>query len=146
MAHRPMYSTETSSYQTYIRAAWEKLLLDNDVDMYISGHVHWYERLFPLGANGTIDTASVASNSTSGATYYTNPGKSITHIINGAAGNVESHSTLDGETKAAFTAVLDNEHYGFGKLTVESDKELTWTYVRGDDGSVGDKLTLKKRD
>ncbi|CAN8104726.1 unnamed protein product [Discula destructiva] len=141
MAHRPMYSTQVSSYQTAVRAAWEDVLLRGGVDVYLAGHIHWYERLLPLGANGTVDAASVVDNST----YYANPGKSMTHIINGAAGNIESHSTLDGDAIAAYTVVLDYEHYGFGKLTVESEEELTWTYVRGDDGSVGDHLTLKKR-
>lgn len=142
MAHRPMYSSETSSYQATLRAAWEQLFLKHGVDVYLAGHVHWYERTFPLGANGTIDASSVVDN----GTFYTNPGKSITHIINGAAGNIESHSFLEeGESQAAFTAVLDDEHYGFGRLTVQSETELTWEYVRGDDGSVGDSLTLRKR-
>lgn len=107
----------------------------------------WYERTYPLGANGTIDHASIASptNSTH-ATYYTNPGKSITHLINGAAGNIESHSYLDvGEEWADLTAFLDDKHYGFGKLSVVSERELRWQYVRGDDGSVEDALTLLKR-
>lgn len=142
MSHRPMYSSETSSYQEYVRAAWQDAFLKYGVDVYIAGHIHWYERLFPVGANGTVDQASVINNNT----FYTNPGKSITHIINGAAGNVESHSYLDdGEAVADYTAFLDQEHYGFGKLTVESATELTWLYIRGDDGGVHDKLTLKKR-
>lgn len=141
MSHRPMYSTQTASYQTHVRAAWEQVLLQYGVDVYLAGHIHWYERLLPLGANGTIDTGAVVDNHT----YYANPGKSITHIINGAAGNIESHSTLDGDAVADFTQVLDFEHYGFGRLSVESATELTWIYVRGDDGSVGDTLTLKKR-
>lgn len=137
-----MYSTQTSSYQANIRAAWEAVFLQYEVDMYIAGHIHWYERLFPLGANGTVDTSSIVNNNT----FYTNPGKSITHIVNGAAGNIESHSTLDaGESPSAFTALLDDTHYGFGKLTLVNEKELTWKYIRGDDGSVGDSLTLKKR-
>ncbi|KAF3763852.1 hypothetical protein M406DRAFT_75085 [Cryphonectria parasitica EP155] len=143
MSHRPMYSTETASYQAYIRAAWEEVFLKYGVDLYLGGHIHWYERLFPLTVNGTIDTMSVVNNNT----FLTNAGTSITHIINGAAGNIESHSTLDeGQSWAAYTAELDDEHYGFGKLTIESEKELTWTFIRGDDGSVGDSLTLKKRD
>lgn len=142
MSHRPMYSTETASYQADIRAAWEDVLLKYGVDVYIAGHIHWYERLYPLGANGTIDTSSVVDNST----YYANPGKSITHLVNGAAGNIESHSTLDeGESWAGFTVFLDDKHYGFSKLTIESEKELTWKYIRGDSGAVGDSLTLKKR-
>lgn len=142
MSHRPMYSTETATYQAHVRAAWEGIFLEYGVDLYLAGHIHWYERTFPLGANGTVDQGSVVDNNT----YYTNPGKSITHIVNGAAGNIESHSTLDaGEGLADFTVVLDQEHYGFGKLTVESETELTWRWTRGDDGSVADTLTLKKR-
>ncbi|KUI72504.1 Acid phosphatase [Cytospora mali] len=141
MSHRPMYSTQTSSYQAHIRAAWEDVMLKYEVDVYLAGHIHWYERLFPLGVNGTIDTASIVDNST----FYTNPGKSMTHIINGMAGNVESHSTLDeGETQAAITAVLDDHHYGFSKLTVE-ETELKWQFIMGHDGSIGDELTLKKK-
>lgn len=54
MSHRPMYSTESDSYQPNIRAAWEDVLLKSGVDVYIAGHIHWYERMFPLGTNGTI--------------------------------------------------------------------------------------------
>ena len=59
MSHRPMYSSETASYQKNLRAAFEGLLLEHGVDAYFSGHIHWYERLFPLGVNGTIDKASI---------------------------------------------------------------------------------------
>jgi hypothetical protein len=37
MSHRPMYSTQVSSYQKDLRAAFEGLLLENSVDAYISG-------------------------------------------------------------------------------------------------------------
>lgn len=47
-----------------------------------SVQIHWYERLFPLGTNGTIDHASIKDKNT----YYTNAGTSMTHIVNGAAG------------------------------------------------------------
>jgi hypothetical protein len=95
-----------------------------------------------MAKNGTIDTPSIVNNNT----YYTNPGVSITHIINGMAGNIESHSTLDpGEAVKPLTAVLDRDHYGFSKMTVVNATTLTWTFVKGGDGSVGDSLTLIKR-
>ncbi|KAH8678143.1 Metallo-dependent phosphatase-like protein [Xylariales sp. PMI_506] len=144
MSHRPMYSTQTSSYQTNIREAFEALFLEYEVDLYLSGHIHWYERLFPMAANGTIDYESVAKGDNT--TYYTNPGKSITHIINGMAGNVESHSVLDdGEVPLNITAVLDDEHYGFSTLSINNAHELKWQFIRGDDGKVGDELTLIKK-
>ncbi|RMZ84776.1 hypothetical protein DV737_g889, partial [Chaetothyriales sp. CBS 132003] len=144
MSHRPMYSSEVSSYQSNIRAAFEGLLLENKVDIYLSGHIHWYERLWPMGANGTIDSASIVNNNT----YTTNPGTSMTHIINGMAGNIESHSFLDSdETISNITAVLDQEHYGFSKLTVLNATALKWEFVRGDGGppAIGDELILLKK-
>lgn len=107
----------------------------------MSSHIHWYERLFPLGTNGTIDTASIINNNT----YRTNPGKSMTHLINGAAGNLESHSEFSqGQSLTNMTAVLNNVDYGFSKLTVVSATALKWEYIRGQDGSIGDSLTLLK--
>lgn len=104
-------------------------------------HIHWYERLLPLGSNGTIDKASVINNNT----YWTNPGVSMAHIINGAAGNIESHSTLGTDALLDITTYLDQTNYGFGGLTVHNATALSWSYIHGSDGSEGDKLTLLKR-
>ncbi|KAG9694524.1 acid phosphatase AphA, partial [Aureobasidium melanogenum] len=139
--HRPMYSSQTASYQANIRNAFEALMLEHGVDAYFAGHIHWYERLFPLGRNGTIDTASIKDNNT----YYINEGKSMVHIVNGMAGNIESHSTLDaGQPVLNITAVLNQRDYGFSKLQI-TPTSATWTFTKGADGSAGDKLTLLKR-
>lgn len=37
MSHRPMYSSAYSSYQKYIREAFEALFLEHGVDAYLSG-------------------------------------------------------------------------------------------------------------
>jgi hypothetical protein len=37
MSHRPMYSSQVSSYQKYLRAAFEQILIGAGVDMYLSG-------------------------------------------------------------------------------------------------------------
>lgn len=141
MSHRPMYSSEKSSYQEDLRNAFEDLLINAGVDMYLSGHIHWYERLWPLTKNGKIDHDSVVDDNT----YKTNPGVSLTHIINGMAGNIESHSTLSSdENELKITNVLDQKNYGFSKLTFHSAKKLTWQFIRGVDGAVGDELTLTK--
>lgn len=95
-----------------------------------------------MGFNGTIDYSSVVDNNT----YLTNPGISMTHIVNGMAGNIESHSTLDaGESTLPLTAVLDFEHYGFSKLRFINETALTFSFIEGADGSVGDELMLLKR-
>jgi hypothetical protein len=37
MSHRPMYSSEVSSYQNNLQAAFQGLLLEHGVDIYIAG-------------------------------------------------------------------------------------------------------------
>lgn len=67
----------------------------------------------------------------------------MTHIINGMAGNIESHSELSGDL-LNITVLLDTTHYGFSKLTVFNETTVKWEFIHGDDGSVGDEFTLLK--
>lgn len=140
MTHRPMYSSGVASYQADVRAAFEPILLEYKVDMYLSGHIHWYERLYPLN-NDTIVTSDIIDKNT----FKTGTGSSLTHVINGMAGNIESHSELSsGESILNITVVLDTTHYGFSKLTFHDAKTASWQFIKGDDGSVGDEFTMVK--
>jgi hypothetical protein len=138
MSHRPMYSSASSSYQANERAAFEALLLEYKVDAYLSGHIHWYERLLPLGVNGTIMKAAIKDNNT----YYSGNGTSLVHIINGMAGNIESHSTLGSSSVMNITQVLNQKDYGFSKFTFHNESVATWSFVKGDGSGSGDTLTL----
>jgi acid phosphatase len=94
-----------------------------------------------MTGEGAIDSASIVDNHT----YLANPGVSMTHIINGAAGTIESHSTLDaGQSPLNITAVLDFQHYGFNKLQVFNATTLKMSFIEGQDGSVGDFVTILK--
>ena len=75
----------------------------------------------------------------------TNPTVSMTHIINGMAGNVESHSTLGDDPLLNITNVLNQEQYGFSKLTVYNRTALKMEYIRGDGSGVGDSVVLLKK-
>jgi len=141
MSHRPMYSSQVSSYQGDLRDAFQGLLLGAGVDLYLSGHIHWYERLFPLTATGAIDHSAIINNNT----YLVNEGTSMVHIINGQAGNVESHSTLGTSPLLPITAVLDDAHYGFSKLTFHNATALTWSFVLGNGNGIGDELTVLRK-
>ena len=141
MSYRPMYSSGVSGYQKNVRNAFEAILLKHNVDVYLSGHIHWYERLLPLGTNGTIDESSIVDK----ITYYTGNGKSLTHITNGMAGNIKSHSTLrSNEPILNITAVLDQVNYGFSTLDIQDEKKATWRFIKGDGSGHGDELTLIK--
>lgn len=70
----------------------------------------------------------------------------MTHLVNGAAGNIESHSTpASNQPILNITAVLDYEHYGFTKLKVINSTALSLSYILGQDGSVGDEVTVLKK-
>lgn len=139
--HRPMYSSQVATYQKNLRNAFEALFLEYGVDVFVAGHEHLYERLYPLGTNGTIDHSAIVNNHT----YIANHGTSVTYLVNGAAGNIESHSELGpGQPLLPITAVFDTTYYGFGKLHITPEK-LTWDYIHGIDGSVGDTVTVLKK-
>lgn len=141
MSHRPMYSSEVSSYQLNVRTAFEPLLLKYNVDAYLSGHIHWYERLVPMGRNGTLELGNMKDNNT----YYTGDGKSIAHMINGMAGNIESHSVLGTAPLLNITSVLNQKDYGFSTLTFHNASVASWKFIKGDGSGTGDELTLIKK-
>jgi hypothetical protein len=67
----------------------------------------------------------------------------MAHLVNGQAGNIESHSTYS-RALLPITAVLDTTHYGFQKMTVFNSSVMQFQFIHGDDGSVGDYMTLVK--
>ncbi|KAJ6110923.1 hypothetical protein N7486_003158 [Penicillium sp. IBT 16267x] len=141
MGHRPMYSSQVSSYQKEIRLAFEDLFLEFGVDLFVAGHIHWYERMTPMGKNSTIDYSSMKNNNT----YYTNPGVSMALVVNGMAGNIESHSVLYPDPQLPLTQVLNEIDYGFSTISVTREK-LEWKFIKADDDSLGDSWTLLKSD
>ena len=95
-----------------------------------------------MANNGTIVWDSVINDNT----YHVGDGKSIAHLVNGQAGNIESHSTLTPkEPVLNLTNVLNYADYGFSKLTVVNETLATWEFIKGADGSVGDTLYMTKR-
>ena len=97
--------------------------------------------MYPMAHNGTIDMASAIGPNT----YKTNNGKSMIHLVNGQAGNIEAHSVLNkGQNPANLTAYLDQVSYGYTKLTVWNASTIEWQFIKGSDGSVGDYLYVHK--
>ncbi|KAJ4141783.1 hypothetical protein NW768_001000 [Fusarium equiseti] len=138
MGHRPMYSSKCGDYHEHLREAFEKLFLKHKVDLYIAGHVHWYERLKPI-RNCEVDDAAYVDRHK----YKVNPGHSMVHLINGAAGNIESHATTN-KTKSHITEIIDKTTFGFSKLTVHNETTLSWIFINGTNGSAIDRLTVLK--
>lgn len=137
MTHRPMYSSQVSSYEGKLRNAFEPILLKYNVDAYFAGHIHWYERIWPMN-NLSIVASDIINNNS----YHTGTGKSLTTLVNGMAGNIESHSSIAPNATLNYTAVLNQYDFGFSTLTIHNDSVATWSYIKGIDGAVGDSLTM----
>jgi hypothetical protein len=73
--HRPWYSS--GSICTACQSAFEKVLNDNKVDLYLAGHFHVYERMAPVCLGGVIDPNGLNNPS---APWY---------IVDGAAGHYD---------------------------------------------------------
>jgi hypothetical protein len=78
--HRPMYCSncQTQQYAAILRAQAEAMYLRHGVDMVLTGHVHDYERTFPM-YNWTVVSTS-----------YADPAAPV-YVVQGASGNREGN-------------------------------------------------------
>jgi hypothetical protein len=88
--HRPLYCSMPDDYHCISSSKWmrnllEEILQKNKVDLVLAGHVHAYERLFPI-YNNEIDEESLKNEENT----YDNP-KYPVHIVCGAGGNREGY-------------------------------------------------------
>jgi hypothetical protein len=127
-AHRPLYSSSTAGDCTSCQKAFEPLFLKYNVDLVFHGHIHDYERLY-----------SVANGKVMDKTYVNSPAP--IYIVNGAAGNVEGHSSAGSAAVAAF---VDDKHYGYGFLNVVNATTLGWSFYSAADQTLIDSITITK--
>ncbi|CAB1116156.1 unnamed protein product [Ectocarpus sp. CCAP 1310/34] len=170
--HRPMYSTEKSDsegltsfgHSNRIRKAFEPIFEKNKVDMYLSGHVHAFERSLPVldnvpypndvsgsGMNGGGDGVgaspqSLRTSSSSSRMVYESPVAPV-HIVNGAGGCIEGFTKPEPVYPASFPpwrAVAMSMVPGVGILTFSSKAEMRSTFVTSDSpAEVLDELTIR---
>jgi hypothetical protein len=126
-AHRPMYNNEDVPANTKVgigmRKEFEFLLVQYNVDLFLSGHYHSYMR----SCAGLYQ--SICNN-----------GGPI-HITVGTAGaELDRGIPLlrNGWTEAYLL------EWGYGRITSISDNELKWEFVTDIDGKVQDSVTISK--
>merc|ERR1712228_127676 len=135
--HRPYYSSAHTEFhldwppQTpfFLREAFEELFYENNVDLYISGHIHAYERQYAIYKEQVMNKD------------YLNPLSTI-YFVAGMAGNIEGHETY--KQKKDYTAVYNDEQYGVSQVSVANDTHLLWEFIGADDHSVIDSVWIKK--
>ena len=151
MAHFPMYCSSTApgctSEAELMRngipqaheLAWEPLMKEYQVDLYLSAHMHCYERFYPTyNGSSNVEKWSKTPHRIVNA-------KLPVHIVQGAAGNVEGQSGFDKVTaKSAYRSM----QYGYSGLTLHNVTHLEWTFIltdnSTDDGDVVDRMWLVK--
>ncbi|KAI8373126.1 Metallo-dependent phosphatase-like protein [Radiomyces spectabilis] len=151
-SHRPLYcSTQTISQDCTYRAAHvrngvsdfdlrtfspgiEKLLVERNVDLYISGHVHNYERTYPV-TNGTVTAR----------TYTDAP--SLFHLVVGNAGQPERPDLFNSTGPYADWSAFRFDGYGYTDIKVTpTSLELIHRETKTDGtlGDIVDRVTVTK--
>ena len=126
--HCPWYSSNIKHYddkQTILmRDSMEKLFYKYNVNIVFSGHVHAYERTYPVFRNQTDVYGTV-------------------YVTIGDGGNLEG---LDYKyyDQPKWSAFRNGTQYGHGTLTLLDKKRLLWKWYRNNDGQLifKDKLLL----
>lgn len=148
IGHHPMYNG--NSINAEFQAAMENLFYKYGVDIYFAGHVHSYERDYPV-YQGIPETS------------YNNPA-ATTHILVGGAGNDEMHnakakgfkdpspregkglsSWWSSDDNGPWTVVTDkDDNLGIGKVHIVDDSNLRFDYIRTSTGEVFDTINLTR--
>jgi Icc-related predicted phosphoesterase len=139
--HRPIYaspngcSASSCEGSKTLRDVYHPLFDKNDVDLVLAGHVHNYQRSFPIEYND--DKPSKPTITSSNKNNYNNPEGEIFAIV--GTGGISFYS-LDG--KASIMAKQQAIRFGALELKV-TDKKLEGSFY-GNDDSVRDQFSITK--
>jgi len=133
--HRPMYCSDTAEWSAHCPGAYfqtviEPLFHKYSVDMYLCGHMHMYERIFPV-LNGTV----VADGN-----VYVNP-TSTAHVVQGTAGVFTDTEYVSPQP---VWSALRNDYWGYGRMTVNAT-HLQYQFQHEEDYSTVDEFWIIKQ-
>jgi len=114
----------------WLQLSFEPLFLKYGVDLCITGHVHAYDRTYPI-----IDGQVAQYN-------YTNPNATV-YITIGCAGNIEGHEKINA-TQKPYSAKIDNEHFGIGRMKIVNSTHLLWQFHASANQELLDEIWLIK--
>jgi len=134
--HRPMYGSSTDGAWEGIRAVLEPLLLEFKVDMFLSGHIHAYERSFPV-YDHNVDVQADPNR-------YVNPLYPV-HVQTGTAGAAVWERWV--RPQPAWSA-FRQARYGFSVFEVVNTTALHFEFYSGhvtSEGSLADEFWIIKQ-
>jgi len=131
----------TGHYPLYSNGRWvsvlkviEPILVKYGVDMYVCGHVHQYQRTYPLDNLGQI----MSSN----ATTYVNP-KGVVHVTVGTGGFPLDHTKAPLPPQPKYMKARSVKYYGYLLLTSTKAGKLTAQFI-DTKGIVRDQFTIQR--
>ena len=140
MAHRPIYCSTADFYDcalngpTNLAPVLEPLLLQAGADLFVAGHLHNYERSWPV-RNQSVLRHSYKWNGT--GPYGT------VHMVVGNAGDDEGMTDTWVDPQPGWSA-FRTAKLGWVRLTVHSAIELVVELIDSVDGDVLDTFTIRK--
>jgi len=115
--HCPWYSSnvdhQNEAQTVEMQASMEPLFYQYKVNLVLTGHVHAYERTYPVYQNKTDPFAPV-------------------YITIGDGGNLEGHSKEFYE-QPVWSAYRNGTQYGYGTVTILNSNKLQWKWLRNKD-------------
>lgn len=140
MNHRPIYCSTSDYYDCVsngpgpIAAALEPLLQAHGVDLALFGHLHNYERTWPVANNGTVEQRS-----------YDAPTAPV-HVVIGGAGCDEglTNRWYSPEPEWSAFRVGQVDSMGYGRLQFNSATELEFAWILAANSTKLDGFTLTK--
>eukprot|EP01098_Paradermamoeba_levis_P006724 TRINITY_DN2792_c0_g4_i2.p1 TRINITY_DN2792_c0_g4~~TRINITY_DN2792_c0_g4_i2.p1 ORF type:complete len:310 (+),score=91.61 TRINITY_DN2792_c0_g4_i2:513-1442(+) len=137
--HRPLYCSALLEFERCLveapryRGFLEEIFHDNQVDLYLSGHNHNYERSLPVYKEQAVSTDPHT---------YINPNATI-YIVDGAAGNIELNDPTWMPNIKWRASHSKGFEFGYARMTI-SKTSLEWTFFNDKDKSITDQFTIKK--
>jgi hypothetical protein len=137
MHHRGLYctgdKTQCNTFSEILRLQVEAFYNQAKVDINIAGHMHNYLRMYPVYGGVRMGT------------NYTNPATPI-YFTNGGAGNREGQDSVDKDHDwvAAGCKSVGHQILEFTADPVTNIRSMTSKFIRADDGSLCDEVTVTK--
>jgi hypothetical protein len=123
--HHPFFCSNVAHNDSnwFMRIEYEDLFHDNKVDMILQGHVHAYERTYPM-YNFQVDPTSTV------------------YVTNGHGGNKEGLYPNWQIPSPSWSAYHDSSCYGFSTMEIFNSTHLHWKMIRASDSAVRDEFWL----
>ena len=124
--HCPWYNSNQAHYAekqaVMMRDSMESVFYKYHVNIVFTGHVHAYERTYPIYQNETRNDG-------------------VVYVTIGDGGNREGHANTY-YAQPSWSAYRNGTQYGHGELSLWNKEKLTWRWFRNVDGSIVDKDEL----